>query len=165
MANVENINRLIEHLKASGAKKFRMEFYAQDLGDLQEAKIFKECGTAFCIAGHANVLRLAERGRKVATLNEGDFHHEINRSPARAAEWLGISEDSDTYNGEGEEGQLFRMSGAFDWDVEMFDNDLSDDIRLAAGIRVLEILRDEDRVDWDEAIEFAQRATGTAAAL
>lgn len=41
--------------------------------------------------------------------------------------------------------------------LDEFD-ELPRKVRTAAAIRVLEILRDENRVAWDEAIAYAQRA-------
>jgi hypothetical protein len=136
MANVENINKLIGRLRSDQGDHFAMADFA--------STVTHECGTTFCLAGWANVIRVAETGLNTETMNSRDFVSEIIGED-KAIGWLGISDRAGAH--------LFFTVGSMR--IHDFD-DLPPNIRSAAGIRVLEILRDERYVDWDAAIDFAK---------
>ncbi len=160
--NIENINRVIEAIKADG-KAFKMLNFVQS----ESASAVKDnygnprqwdCGTAMCIAGWANLIRLEDAGNK-PKLNTGGsdpYHNEFARQFAnedRAAHWLG-------FDGSYEARPLFYMSYNC-WDGQHERNQfdaLPDDVRSKAGIYVLEHLRDTGAIDWPAAIEKAQQS-------
>jgi len=136
--NVENINRLISHLKSlESPLKFKMSTYstyisidkAIEAGLANRGKhfagLYHECNTACCIAGWANFLQLNEDcGIPLAEINLDDL-----ANADHAAEWLGITEPQAR---------------------ELFTGHWSANIPQA--VRCLEILRDEKHVSWSIAI-------------
>ena len=85
-----------------------------------------ECGTVACLGGWAEVVMAKDK--PLAVLHVTD--------------WLGIT------LAQGDE--LFFTRGFC-----RFVDDLSEHARITAGIKALTILRDEDRVDWEAAIDYA----------
>jgi hypothetical protein len=157
--NIDNINRIIERFREDNGSHFKMAGYAEFLPgapieeheDPKTPRRYIECNTAFCIAGQANLFRLADEGCDVKDLAGQDFRDQFEDEYA-AGDWLGIT-------GHGLSHRLFYMKGV-NWDDEYdkrraFDA-LPDQTRRAAGIRVLEILRDEKVVDWERAITEAK---------
>jgi hypothetical protein len=161
MPNIDNINKLIARLQADDGSHFRMACFIAPLSDPEqgEAREYVECGTVLCIAGWANLFAMQEAGidpnREVKLDPLSDkvrlkFGQQFSDT-VRAAEWLGI------YSGDGENeyataaDRLFYQRG---YHRDAFDA-LQPAVRRAAGIRVLEVLRDTGEVDWPTAIDFA----------
>lgn len=130
MPNTENIDKLITAIKAKPTH-FKMDTWKKD-GDLLHA-----CGTAACLGGWANTL-----SGHLAVNAQGDARSNGNDEAAR--EWLGI----DYYQGN----SLFYMAGK---DQRMAFDNADANARAIAAERVLKVLRDEDRVDWDQALDAA----------
>ena len=155
------INELIEFLRADKAvgTHFRMGAFVEpvDLNARRDKNglrpgyhYYKECGTACCLAGWINILQ-AKRTRP-----------EILQYPSKDERYISpftsYMEDSvspgDLLNlSEGQRQELFFMHGCT-VELEHFDETcyVPLNIRYDAGIRVLEILRDENVVDWDRAL-------------
>lgn len=152
MANIENINRLIEVFQKDSGIHFRMDGYIEYTpesgidADKREAPTkYLECQTAMCVAGWANALRMLDEGKdykKIVAADTDGFMAHFNSEEA-ACEWLGI-----TYM----EGRaLFYLESHYGPSKYAFDK-IAPEKRKIAGIRVLEILRDTGVVDWDQAI-------------
>lgn len=148
MPNIENINKVIDALRKDQevGTHFIMRDFAQYIDENtvpgEESGSYQLCNTALCIAGWANLLRMQEQDPDA--LKSADFISNAGSSRG-AREWLGIPyEQADP---------LFAMSNAR-IGVSTFDR-LVQDVRYKAGIRVLEILRDEGVVDWDRALSEA----------
>lgn len=152
MPNVANINRLIEILQKDSGIHFRMDGYVEytpESGLSEESRDnptqYLECQTAMCIAGWSNALRMIDAGQDYKNIVAKDamtFMRHFNSDSAASA-WLGIS------SGQGE--ALFYLFSSHGPGKTSFDS-LPPEKRRLAGIRVLEILRDTDKVDWDTAI-------------
>lgn len=160
MVNKANINRVIEHLRADQGKHFAMEQWVcrtdqigTDVMDIDDRiERWQDCQTAMCIGGTANLFRMQDSGIDYKALEDFAFHLEFAKEEAAAA-WLGLEHDVLTTD------RLFRLylpGRAHFWEYTMnwFDKQ-PPQFRAAAGIRVLEILRDEARSDWGRALEDA----------
>lgn len=147
MPNAKRINQIIERLRQDQAigTHFRMSDYAKAIkGD--DHHIYQECNTAFCMAGWANFFRLKEEAP--AKLNSRLYYIANVTADNLACEWLEI---------DGEQAcKLFYMRDDCypTISMELFDL-LPAEQRYPAGIRVLEILRDEGHTDWRRAIKEA----------
>jgi hypothetical protein len=160
MANKENINKLIARLEADTGSHFRMDTFCEyipgtelpeDCSSRQEPTRYIECKTAFCIAGWSNLIRMEETGVKFKDRVGEGFECQFSSEWA-ALRWLGFGPedpDSDEISQD-----LFYMDNVSTTSKYGFDS-LPDDVRKRAGIRVLEILRDTDKVDWDQALRDA----------
>lgn len=155
--NIENIQKIIARLKADDGSHFKMKGWAAWLPHIAQAREadenypteFVECGTAFCIGGWANMLR-DEASAK--TLKGAQFESFI-QDEETAARWIGISYSQAQ--------RLFRMENS-DLGLLYFDR-LPQAVRRQAGINVLELLIETGgSVDWDQAIEAAERANPPA---
>lgn len=157
MPNVENINKVIAALEADkevGTHFLMGDFmvYISPVPDDGERGKHHACKTAFCIAGWANYLRLKEEAPDI--LNCRDFEDHVTRYTA-AAYWLDINWTHAQ--------PLFFMRTEYrhnlipDLDSSMLKwfDDLPTPQRYASAIRVLEILRDENVVDWPRALKEA----------
>lgn len=153
MSNTANINRLIEVLKRDDGKHFRMGGYNfanpdrdETIADVMDPKTIHTCGSAFCVAGWVNTIRMFDLGDlKIETDQDWIFED----TPSAAA-WLGIDEDLAE--------DLFVMENAARWNMGKFDHELTPELRRDAAIAVLEHLRDTGGVDWDRAIGIAMLA-------
>lgn len=154
MPNAENINKLIAVLEADKevGTHFRMESfmaYISPIPEKEERGQYHHCKTALCLAGWANYLRLKEESPSM--LDSRDFEDIIART-IPASGWLGLNYKhihplffmrTDTgYN---------LIDGLNQSMIGWFD-ELPTDQRYASAIRVLEILRDENVVDWPRAL-------------
>jgi hypothetical protein len=150
MPNTENINRLIALIKADNGEHFLMSSFINYLPHAnfdqdKEPIRYIECGTACCLAGWANTIIMTDSGIDLKNL-VGDRLEEEITNDRRAEKWLGIRTNQAL--------ELFFPFG------KMISIDkLPSRARAAAGIRVLEILREENRVDWDAAISYAKEST------
>ena len=157
MPNNENINKLIDRLRQDDGTHFMMEGYVQHTptarllpdDDPERPRRHIECGTAYCLAGWANLLRMTEIGIDYKSVRASDddpeaFIDQFSNADV-AADWLGITTH--------QANRLFLM---WNWescnmpDTEEFDR-IDPATRRAAAIRVLEILRDTGEVNWAQA--------------
>lgn len=139
MPNTKNINDVIEAIKAH-PKNFKMDDFIQ--GD-----VLHSCGTAGCIAGFTLALKadiLSKEPEFRNSSNKGVYYLRTHRV-VQAAEILGITTD--------EAQELFFMPGGAE-QRHAFDRE-PNDIRAAAAVRVLEILRDTGKVNWHLALRDA----------
>lgn len=154
MPNTANINKVIEALEKDrevGTHFTMGTFYSylnEDKVPDEERGTYQECNTALCIAGWANFLKMREEYPSFLK-DMSEFSYRID-STSHAAEWLGILEE-DGLN-------LFYMRSSSGCSLDLlssFDDDrfASIEQRYNAGIRVLEILRDEGIVDWERALK------------
>jgi hypothetical protein len=93
--NVENLTKLINHLKLVNKKNFDMSEWYEDDEDkwlekpatelvwyIQQGK--GDCGTVACIAGHAAILEAAERNITLEDMGNAEY---------TAMDWLGLNYD------------------------------------------------------------------------
>lgn len=147
--NKENIDKVIKQIKAADADRFRMSCFLSDSGHL--------CGTAACIAGWTALTFHKQNLQRFVNI---DFHDQ-------AAYHLGLDRKQCE--------ELFYMSYDEALDVEVaisqilddlkpyasldsFDRVLPPNVRQAAAVNVLTILRDTEKVDWLTAIKQAKAA-------
>lgn len=150
--NIENINKVIEAIKADREKPvshFTMGSYASII-DFEarpgDVKGYQVCNTAMCIAGWANTIRMLDiNDPRLKT--DAYFDYVGNRF--EAAHWLGIS-DEDAKHMFFMENKDAENTGGQDA-LDAFDK--SDrDARYNAAIAVLEHLRDTGNADWQKAL-------------
>jgi hypothetical protein len=135
MPNAENINKVIAKLKQ---KK------TQFLMNVWEDK--NECGTVCCIGGWAETIARKE--------SKGNW----TRHPSLDL-WLGLTPGPTL--GNLCYGYNSKVLGACPYGyLWWFDNTFSEGLRKKIGIRVLEILRDKGKVDWDRAIKEVAKENG-----
>jgi hypothetical protein len=154
MPNTDNINTLIDRLRHVDGRHVKMFDFSEvadedahkPIGIITDAKEMHTCNTAFCIAGWVNALDAASLNKK-ARIDDLLFSNDTF-----AADWLGLDEDRAH--------SLFYMEDGYMKDgvgsTSDFD-ELPGEIRKRAAIAVLEYLRDTGEVDWDRAIELAQK--------
>lgn len=159
--NVENIQKVIEAIKAD-AKAFKMYNFVQNPAaptDIYGAPMEWTCGTAMCVAGWANLIRLEETGKspkKVKRTTDGlnEFARQFSNEDA-ARSWLGLDmEQSDSlfYMRSDDEGY-----GQGERERVEFD-ELPDEVRAKAGVIVLEnLIATGGEVDWGLAISRAKQ--------
>lgn len=149
--NVEEINKVIEALKADGGSHLLMGNWFCHLNEEGEPEVdgersYEPCHTAFCIAGWTNFLRFTEQ----EAINMEPSHFDrIMSNTDEAARRLGLV-DEDGFPTEGAN-RLFYLDN---FGLSEFDN-MPPNVRSAAAIRVLEILRDTGEVNWGEALRDA----------
>ena len=151
--NIENIQKIVDMLKADDGSHFLMSEWVQWLPHVKEARIetvvteYVECGTACCIAGWANMIRLGDKAKE---LRDHDFRSEV-QDRYEAREWLGIDDDVAT--------ELFQPGAwrtlNYQYEMDAIDR-LPANQRRLAGIAVLENLIQTGEADWPKAIEFAK---------
>lgn len=157
LSREERINEVIELLRKDKAIQthFAMALFVQPVGgrNFRAAgpqpgyDYYAECQTACCLAGWFNVLE-AKRSRPEILTDSGEkrFRNYAGDS-YRAAALLDLTSNQRM--------ALFFMEGTvFQCNLERFDDPeiISHDQRYDAAIYVLEKLRDENRVDWEEAL-------------
>lgn len=159
MTPTERINEVIEFLRRDKAlgTHFQMAGFsfnatgdADDYcaGEVPGLDYYAHCKTACCIAGWINVLE-AQRSQPEKLTTQGRYRDFVQDSYHPAA-LLGLTEV--------QRGELFFMNKNHGTDsvmeLEHFDDDhyVPVAMRYDAGIRVLEILRDENVVDWERAL-------------
>lgn len=149
--NVENINKVIEALKADRDKPvshFKMAIFGQiiDYGKDPVSPGYQVCNTAMCIAGWANTIRMVETNDP-ALLTREYFCKVDAREDARA--WLDIDEADAEH--------IFFMSNSKDSDcqdaIDAFDAAPSAP-RYAAAIELLTHLRDTGEANWQRALRL-----------
>lgn len=150
--NKDNINKIIAVLekdREAEVSHFCMASFGEIIdNEKREAAglaygAYHECNTAMCIAGWANFLRWREEAPD--RLKSTNFLNDLDDKES-AAEWLDIEENLAN--------ALFLMWNS-PIDLEDFDHGLTKQQRYAAGIAVLEILRDAGIVDWTAALAKA----------
>ena len=158
--NIENINTLIARLKADAprGKYFGMEHYCVPLNrsadDNFAPTAYQECNTVLCLAGWANLLRMMQVN-PTALDNPHCFKVVISNTDG-AARWLGIS-DQQAYplffmrNFGDSKSVIPGLNHLLETPLGWFDT-LSNRRRYKAGIRVLEILKEDGEVDWPRAL-------------
>lgn len=125
MANVDNLNKMIEAIRAEKQPIRMAGFVASNTA----------CGTTACLAGWANILR--QDGLHKGLYYTDDQGREIRFGNSIAAsEWMGISE----YHGD----RLFYNFAA---------DELPFDQRKEAAIRLLERIRDTGDGAWSDVIQ------------
>lgn len=87
--NVENIQKLINHLQKTKEENFDMKFWLMRYPYQRSAKNILEqmettggCGTVACLAGHAALIRAAEEGESLRDQHISSF----------AADWLDLDD-------------------------------------------------------------------------
>ncbi len=162
MPNTANINRLIAILKEDHGRHFAMARFVSYTNEAIKAgeipgdalheeapQYFIECKTAFCLAGWVNKILMDDDTHPEAhdyKHTKGfEFQHLFTKRYV-PSQWLGITSK------EGE--HLFEMSNHYGMRLGIFDR-ANPGKRLAAAVRVLEILRDEGDVNWSRALEEA----------
>ena len=144
--NIENINKIIESLKTDTGNHFIMANFADYLNGMR-AEQYVHCNTAMCICGWANHHRLAQTD--AAALTRANYGALV-ADEEKGAAWLGI--DWNTGH------ELFFLKDTFGAplfeSLETFDAEPPEKKR-AAGIKVLEILRDTGEVNWSAALDHA----------
>lgn len=141
----DRINQIINDIREDKGDHFRMSSYSEYLNpgvSDEDMGKYIPCNTSFCIGGWANLHRLMETNPE-AMKTQG-FSRLIADGSA-AAEWLGMG-----YN---DAHWLFHMGGS-NISMAYFD-DQPLEARRAAGVRVLEILRDTGIVNWPQALSDA----------
>ena len=138
MPNAENINRLIDWLKQDQGAHFKMGDWKQAASeDAHDSHSENEnfCNTAFCLGGWIYIIQQRDKGIQEDGVNFYALHADEPYSYIDdGAKWLGIEDY--------QAARLFSSQGY------SFDQ-LPHQKRSAAAIRTLEILRDENRVDWE----------------
>ncbi len=137
----DRINQIIADIREDKGDHFRMSSFSDYLSPgvkEEDNGKYIPCNTSFCIGGWANFHRLQETAPE--KLDTTVFSRLVTNADA-AAEWLGMA-PYDAYT-------LFHMSGSID--IGDFD-DQPLEARRTAGVRVLEILRDTGKVDWNQAL-------------
>jgi hypothetical protein len=158
MPNRENIDQMIAFIKCDGERKgkprrFQMARWASVVASTEESSPMVErhaCGTIMCLGGTANFLRLAATPGKFGSTPYDFVVTEADNYPAAAA-WMGLDIEKAKllFTLRNEDGKQA---------MELLDFDmLPRAITVAAGVRVLEILRDTGRVNWSKAIAEAKR--------
>lgn len=163
MPNKERINQIIEQLRQDKAvgTHFRMDSFCEYLDPsrlpINDTKntiyCYQECNTVLCLAGWANYFRLKATAPDI--LDKRHFVDEAGDATA-AARWLGITlkQRNELFLMQNERGHSILGPRGEPVPLKWFELQ-SQGIRYDAGIRVLEILRDEGVVDWDRAITDA----------
>lgn len=123
--NIENINKLIDHLRKTDPKSFDMGDWLSGYPHRKEAAEVLAamekrggCGTSACIAGHAVILEAAENGAV--------YDMDLTDPEYGAINWLGLNS-----------GQAAILFYRCDPEVKPLD-----------AVVVLEHLRDSGVVDW-----------------
>ena len=136
MVNVENIDKLIEWIKADQGKHFLMNGWQTYLNRPgHKVTKYEYCNTAFCLGGWIDQHLQREAGATGETLK---FYCKPESYVSSGAAWLGI--DARTAS------LLFYMS--FQDDRDRFD-ELPQEERAAIAIKVLEHLKATGTADWD----------------
>lgn len=153
MPNRKNIQKVIDHISEDNGTHFRMGNWvihvnsAEDKVTDKDPSKYIECGTAFCIGGLTNLIRLEEEGFNPKAVFGYGFRVQFGSEHA-AAEWLGINKEDAS--------KLFKSNPSdTDWTLR-FDA-LPAETRRAAAINVLTHLMETGDVDWEAAIAKAQR--------
>lgn len=157
--NVENIRKVIAAIKADKGKSFEMHQFVQTTNESAEKDDWDnpfqwDCGTALCVAGWANLIRLEEAGLKPKEVKGKDsysngFAKQFSDENA-ASRWLGLN------TSRGDSHDLFYMGSSYGDKRRAFDA-LPAEVRGRAGVNVLELLIRNDEVQWDEAIDLAKQ--------
>ena len=149
MPNIENINKIIDWIKADDAKHFRMASFVMRMDgkgrvidDVPDE--YLECRTAFCICGSANMIRLNEAKVDWKRITGDDFASKFSDT-ITATDWLGIDQD-----------QAHDLFYASPIGIEWFDS-LPKKVRFYSAIAVLETLRDKNVVDWAAAVDAGKK--------
>jgi hypothetical protein len=144
--NVENIKAVIAAIQAAKPHRFMMALYTVDLTKVDSLANMAgmrlgECGTAGCIAGWCEMVRLGLTQDKDADkkIDEGDVAQ-------NAADFLELA----SYK---QERALFAMQGA-NAEMRRFDQ-LPPVVRKSSAVNVLTGLIETGKVDWDGAIKKA----------
>jgi hypothetical protein len=122
--NIENINKIIAKLQEKDTNVLMMSSWCKKI----RLPSSGECGTAACIGGWAQIIMRQE---------------DVNYYSPRAATWMGIDYE------------LFLdlcFMRRCDFDHYWFDQEYDIPTSKKIGVRALEILRDEGKVDWGRAI-------------
>jgi hypothetical protein len=170
MPNVDNINKLIARLQADDGSHFCMTDWVRllphGLAKLRQDPHYEyasasnppeyvECGTAFCLAGWANTLRLDEEKVNWKAIKGYPYRYQFS-DYIEAGHWLGLLSREKME-------ALFYMGAMADvyagHERDKFDG-LPQPVRKAAGIAVLEHLRDTGEVNWPGAIAKARSEHG-----
>ncbi len=163
--NVGNIQKVIDRLTLDDGSHFIMQDFVQwikpqPMGRYSDqtttrADKWIECGTAMCVAGWANLIRMTEEGVDYKAITDSEFRQAFE-SWHKAREWLGIAgygPAEDLFRCQIEDNVRFQLEGHtyIVAGMDGFDR-LPNATKRAAGIRVLEILRDTGEVDWQQAL-------------
>lgn len=141
--NVERVQRVIDALKHEELVRlgvgFNMGPWITDRTDREETLLDKsghDCGTVACIGGTAAIIQLLEKGEGIdkAGTEWGNWLYRMTQDNPQPERWLGISDVAAS--------QLFGPDEVYNLR----------EIPLHSAIRVLEILRDEQAVDWAKAL-------------
>lgn len=141
MVNVENIDKLIEWIKADQGKHFLMSGW-QTYIDRPNSMVtkYEYCNTAFCLGGWIDQHLQREAGAADATLR---FYAMPETYVERGAAWLGLPERKVS--------ELFYMP--VESSREYFDR-LPESERAAIAIKVLEHLKITGEVNWEAYLPF-----------
>lgn len=116
--------------------------HLDDEGDfIPNPKKYKECKTAFCLAGYANLIRLTEEGFEPLGKKGTAFGNQFV-SEAQAAKWLGM-ESNQCYD-------LFHLMRC-SMGLSQFD-ELPADIHVKAAISCLEHVMETGAPNWHKAL-------------
>jgi hypothetical protein len=138
--NIENIDKIIEWIKADQAKHFKMRGWQNNLAHPgRGVEHFEYCNTAFCIAGWIDQHLQREDGATDETLKFGNNFYGYRD---KGADFLGL----DPYTA----GELFLMNSE---EQRMKFDKLPNEERADIAVKVLENLKETGRVTWDDFVD------------
>lgn len=145
--NIENINKLIHHLKSlKNEENFSMNQWLRfgwfgdsevDWDDEPASRLVEQmhekgdCGTVACIAGHAAILKAAEEG-------DTSGKYDIYSARDQAENWLGLTEQQADV--------LFEPRSIAEFMIEFSREE---------AIQALEYMRDHGEVRWPKRVSRA----------
>lgn len=151
--NEANIRKIIDWIKKDQAVHFKMGGWVSYLLDNDDRPTkYVECGTAFCIGGYANLLRLQEAGEDPLAVvssedEDGYYGNEFLRQfvdQGAAAAWMGLDCRSAHH--------LFMAITYSNRGIAEIDS-LEPSRRAEVAIDVLENLIATGEVDWDKSLD------------
>lgn len=135
MVNVHNVDRVIAAIRGEFREDvgFNMNFWTDNIDNVEEDHSGRNCGTVACIGGWCNIIENTDKGWDAFGDDDG----------LRAADFLGL--DYPTAH------QLFypveRSEDGTSWTIYDYEK-----ITVEHAVEVLELLKETGKVCWDEVL-------------